>query len=127
MIKNNFKNRCIKHRIGCSLVSGYTIWANKANTLCKQKIDAYRKQVQYNRKRYVSCFMSMQIFKAKLRGRRFTLDIDHQALTNIRYKRNFDNQRINRWVEKIQTLDFDIKYIKGENMGMADSLSRETR
>lgn len=30
---------------------------------------------------------------------------------------NFQNNRINRWIEKLQEYDFDIKYINDETMG----------
>lgn len=36
-----------------------------------------------------------------------------------------NNARVNRWIEKIQHYDFRIEYVKGEEMGLADELSRQ--
>ena len=41
-----------------------------------------------------------------------------------RNKTNFNNARINRWVEKTQESDFTIEYRKPEEMIVADALSR---
>ncbi|KAF9762734.1 hypothetical protein NGRA_1795 [Nosema granulosis] len=50
---------------------------------------------------------------------------DHKALTDIRCNPYFENNRINRWIEKIQEFDFTIEYVKGELMMDVDALSRE--
>ncbi|KAF9761637.1 Retrovirus-related Pol polyprotein from transposon 17.6 [Nosema granulosis] len=60
-----------------------------------------------------------------LRGRKFHLMTDHKALAKIRCKPYFENNRINRWIEKNQEFDFTIEYVKGELMTDADALSRQ--
>ncbi|KRH92119.1 putative transposable element, partial [Pseudoloma neurophilia] len=46
------------------------------------------------------------------------------ALLEIRKKPQFNNNRINRWIELIQEFDFSVVYVEGEKMGQADQLSR---
>ena len=58
------------------------------------------------------------------RGRKFILETDHKALKEIRRKTNFNNNRINRWIGKIQEYDFGVLYIKREEIEIVDSLSR---
>ncbi len=50
---------------------------------------------------------------------------DHKALEEIRRKPFFNNNRVNRWIERIQEYDFSVQYIKGALMGDADALSRQ--
>jgi hypothetical protein len=63
-------------------------------------------------------------FAYELRGRKFHLITDHKALESIRTKPEFNNNRINRWIEKIQSYDFTIEYKKAEELITADALSR---
>lgn len=69
-------------------------------------------------------FWAVKKFEYELKGRKFKIETDHKSLSEIRNKPDFNNARINRWVEKIQEFDFEIKYIPGEEMVVADSLSR---
>lgn len=46
-------------------------------------------------------------FEYELHGRKFLLETDHKALTQIRDKPQFSNNRINRWIEGIQQFDFE--------------------
>jgi len=63
-------------------------------------------------------------FEYELRGKRFLLETDHKALVEIRRKPVFENDRINRWIEHIQEFDFEVRYKKGEEIGVPDALSR---
>ncbi|KAF9756160.1 Retrovirus-related Pol polyprotein from transposon 17.6, partial [Nosema granulosis] len=69
--------------------------------------------------------MGVEKFEYELRGRKFELLTDHKALEDIRKKPYFNNNRVNRWIERIQDDDFSVQYIKGEFMGDADALSRQ--
>ncbi len=60
-----------------------------------------------------------------MRGWRFHLKTGHKALLEIRKKPFYNNNRINRWIEKIQEFDFTVEYVKGELMTDADALSRQ--
>jgi hypothetical protein len=69
-------------------------------------------------------FWGIKKFEYELRGRRFQLVTDHKALEEIRKKGYFENNRVNRWIEKIQEFDFEVRYEKGEELAVPDALSR---
>ncbi|KAF9760692.1 Retrovirus-related Pol polyprotein from transposon 17.6 [Nosema granulosis] len=69
-------------------------------------------------------FWAVKIFEYELRDRRFKVETDHKALIEIRRKTDFNNSRINRWIEKKQEFNFSIEYRKGEEIVDADALSR---
>lgn len=50
---------------------------------------------------------------------------DNKALAETRYKFFFNNNRINKWIEKIQEFDFTFDCVKGEMMPVTDALSRQ--
>lgn len=76
-------------------------------------------------KEMLAVFWGMNKFAYELRGRKFHLMTDHKALEEIRSKPYFENNRINRWIEKIQEFDFTVEYVKGAQMVDADALSRQ--
>lgn len=45
---------------------------------------------------------------------------DHEALVEMRNNPEFNNTRINRWIEQIQEFDFQIEYNKGEELAVPD-------
>ncbi|KAM0683390.1 hypothetical protein COBT_004059, partial [Conglomerata obtusa] len=59
-----------------------------------------------------------------LKGRRFKLETDHKALERKKEKNEFNNDRVKRWIERIQQYDFEILVRKGEEMGLADKIKR---
>lgn len=63
-------------------------------------------------------------FDYELRGRKFHLITDHKAVENIRNKPEYQNNKINRWINMIQEYDFTIEYQKAKELTTADSLSR---
>jgi hypothetical protein len=69
-------------------------------------------------------FWTVKKFEYELRGRKFEIETDQKTLAEIRNKLDFENARINRWVEKIQEFDFEIDYRRPEEMVVADCLSR---
>lgn len=90
-----------------------------------KKLTPTEKRYGISEKEMLAIKWGIRKFEYELRGRKFTLETDHKALEEIRNKPNFDNNRINRWIEQIQEFDFDVRYVKGEKMGLADQLSRE--
>ncbi|KRH92398.1 putative LTR retrotransposon [Pseudoloma neurophilia] len=72
----------------------------------------------------LAIYWGLKRFEYELRGRKFKLETDHKALLEIRKKPQFNNNRINRWIELIQEFDFSVVYVEGEKMGQADQLSR---
>ena len=92
-------------------------WASKKLTPTEQRYGITEKEM-------LAVIWAIKKFEYELRGRRFILETDHKALMEIRQKAVFNNNRINRWIEKIQEFDFEVNYIKGKDMGEADRLSR---
>lgn len=90
-------------------------WASK-------KLTSTEKKIYYFREKNVG---GVKKFEYELKGRKIEIMTDHKALEEIRNKPSFNNNRINRMIEKIQEFDFTIQYVKGENMIDVDALSRQ--
>lgn len=90
-----------------------------------KKLTDAQKKYGITEKELLGVLFGIEKFEYELRGRTFILETDHKAIEAIRNKADFGNDRIKRWIEKIGEFDFTVKYIKGEDMGMADKLSRE--
>ena len=48
-------------------------------------------------------------FEYELGGKKFKIETDHKVLVKFRNKPGFENNRDNRWIEKIQEFDFTIE------------------
>lgn len=66
---------------------------------------------------------AVEHFQYYVRGTRFKLITDHQALAFLQGK-DFKNYRINRWYNRVMEYDFEIEYREGSKMGNVDPLSR---
>lgn len=75
-------------------------------------------------KEMYAVFWGIKKSEYELKGRKFRIIIDHRALEEIRKKPYLENNRINRWIEKIQEFDFIIEYEKAEKLIVPDALSR---
>lgn len=95
-------------------------WASKKLTNAETRYGITEKEM-------LAVVWALQKYEYELKGRKFILQTDHKALERIREKGVFENARVNRWIEKIQQYDFVVEYIKGEEMGLADDLSRGKR
>ncbi|KAF9752783.1 Transposon Tf2-6 polyprotein, partial [Nosema granulosis] len=93
-------------------------WASKKLTPTERRYTITEKEM-------LAVVWGIEKFEYELRGRRFELMTDHKALEEIRNKPYFNNNRVNRWIERIQEYDFSVQYVKGELMGDADALSRQ--
>lgn len=60
-------------------------------------------------------------FDVFLRGRRFTIQTDHN---NLRYMHKSINSKVERWHLRLQEYDFDVQHIPGVDNVVADALSR---
>lgn len=67
---------------------------------------------------------AMDKFKFYLKGSEFDLLTDHQAIEFYNTKNDFGNSRIHRWFEHLEEYSFVPKYINGEDMILADAMSR---
>lgn len=92
-------------------------WASKKFTPTEVRYGISEKEMY-------AVFWGVKKFEYELRGRKFKIETDHKALAEIRKKSDFNNARINRWIEKIQEFDFEIRYIPGDEMVVPDALSR---
>lgn len=71
--------------------------------------------------------MGIKKFEYELRGRKFKLVTDHKALTELRKKGQFNNNRVNRWADLIQEFDFEVEYNKGDDLLVPQGKYEETR
>jgi hypothetical protein len=71
--------------------------------------------------------MGMEKFSYFLIGKRFILVTDHKAIEELKRKREFGFSRIQRWFERFEKFDFEIKYRPGLEMNEADALSRSVK
>lgn len=92
-------------------------WASKKLTQTETRYSISEKEM-------LAIMWAIKKFDYELRGRKFHLITDHKALASIREKPEFNNNRINRWIEAIQSYDFTIEYKTGEELVDADYLSR---
>lgn len=92
-------------------------WASKKLTVTETRYTITEKEVY-------AVMWGMEKFAYELRGRRFHCITDHKALERIREKPEFANNRVNRWIEKMQDYDFTAEYRKGSDLITADALSR---
>lgn len=92
-------------------------WASKKLTPTEGRYTISEKEM-------LAVYWGIEKFSYELKGRKFRLVTDHKALEEIRNKPYFNNDRINRWVEKIQGYDFTVEYNKGEELAAPDALSR---
>ena len=61
-------------------------------------------------------------FRQYLVGGKFIVKIDHNSLRHFLTQKEL-NERHPKWVSKVQSFDFDIKYKKGKMNVVADALS----
>jgi hypothetical protein len=62
-------------------------------------------------------------FRQYLVGEKFVVRTDHNSLKYFLDQKDL-NERQQKWVSKIQDYDFDIEFVKGKNIVVADALSR---
>lgn len=92
-------------------------WASKKLTETEKKYTITEKEM-------LAIKWGIDKFSYQLKGRKFHLITDHQALQHIRTKNEYNNSRVNRWIEKIQEFDFSVEYKKGKELILPDALSR---
>ncbi|OQS53370.1 pol [Ecytonucleospora hepatopenaei] len=92
-------------------------WFSKKFTAAETKYGITEKEMY-------AVYLGCNKFAHELKGKHFEVHTDHKALITMREKSFLENDRVNRWINKLSDFDFAIKYIPGEEMGLADSLSR---
>jgi hypothetical protein len=59
-----------------------------------------------------------------LHGKKFILITDHKAIEQLKTKSVFGSARVYRWFERLERFNFTVEYRKGEEIPVADALSR---
>ena len=54
----------------------------------------------------------------------FTLITDHKAMGELKKKAEFGSARVNRWFERLERFQYEVKYKMGLEIVEADALSR---
>jgi hypothetical protein len=86
----------------------------------------YERNYSISEKEALACVAACEKMKKYLLGRRFTLRTDHRALVYLLSQKSSKttSSRVERWREKLSCFDYVVELVKGQNMGMADWLSR---
>lgn len=66
----------------------------------------------------------MEKLRFYLQGKEFDLITDHKAIEELKRKKECGSARIQRWFDRLERFQFDIKYRKGNEMISSDALSR---
>lgn len=74
----------------------------------------------------LAIILTCRHFHHYLWGTKFTIYTDHRPLTSI-FKKKTKSQRVQRWTWEMKEYSFEIRYVKGKNNFVADSLSRPVR
>ena len=78
-----------------------------------------------NERELLACVFGAERFRTYVFGRHFTIESDHKSLEQISMKNLADAPvRLQRMLLRLQDYDFTIKYRPGEEMAVADTLSR---
>ena len=78
-----------------------------------------------NERELLACIFGAERFRTYVFGRHFTIESDHKSLEQISMKNLADAPvRLQRMLLRLQDYDFTIKYRPGEEMVIADTLSR---
>ncbi|XP_059066458.1 uncharacterized protein LOC131857759 [Cryptomeria japonica] len=74
-------------------------------------------------KEMLAIMHAMTKFRQYLVGNKFCVKTDHNSLKHFLGQRDL-NERQQKWVNKLQSYDFDISYVKGTQNIVVDALSR---
>ena len=78
-----------------------------------------------NERELLACIFGAECFRTYVFGRHFTIESDHKSLEQISMKNLADAPvHLQRMLLRLQDYDFTIKYRPGEEMVIADTLSR---
>ena len=106
--------------LGAALIQdeGPVAFASKALTPTEQRY-------ANNERELLACVFGAERFRTYVFGRHFTIESDHKSLEQISMKNLADAPvRLQRMLLRLQDYDFTLKYRPGEEMAIADALSR---
>jgi hypothetical protein len=88
----------------------------------RKLIDSERLYSIYD-KEIIEIMHAVTKFMQYLVGNRFLVKTYHNSLKYFLYQKDL-SERQHKWVSKIQAFDFDIEYVKGKSIVVADAFSR---
>jgi len=68
---------------------------------------------------------ALRLWKTYLEGQRFTVITDHASLEYIKTQHNLSRRQA-RWLETLQSFDFEVRYRPGKTNVVADALSHQS-
>lgn len=92
-------------------------WASK-------KLSDAEKKYGITEKEFLAMAWAIEHYEYYLKGRKFKVITDHQALIAMKNKEIFGSLKLERMRERLQQYDFTIEYKKGETLIDADAVSR---
>ena len=98
---------------------------NKPVAYASRSLTPAEKHYAVIEKETLAVVFAMERFHQYIYGKHVTVESDHKPLVSIQYK-TFNNcpARIQRFLLRLQKYDFTIKYVKGKDQVLADTLSR---
>lgn len=90
-----------------------------------RKFKLHERNYTVTEKECLAVISAIRHFNHYLQGAHFILWVDHSALTWLFSKTDLSG-RLTRWILKLQSYSFEIKYRKGTQHGHADGMSRGT-
>jgi transposase InsO family protein len=83
-------------------------------------------QINYStsEKECLALVWGLEHFNSYIEGHSFTCLTDHRALTYLIGSKESNNQRLTRWILRLQPYNLKVKYVKGTDNNTADLLSR---
>ena len=88
------------------------------------KLNEHEKNYRTHDLELAMIIRAFKMWRHYLLGRRFTLMNDHSGLRYFFEQPNINAKKA-RWLATLSEFDFEIRYIKGKENQVADSLSRK--
>jgi hypothetical protein len=82
------------------------------------------KNYSITEKESLACLWAMEKLRYYLTGKEFDLVTDHKAIEEIKKKKDFGSAKMHRWFDRLERFQFKVKYKPGQQMILADALSR---
>ncbi|MBS1650721.1 MAG: DDE-type integrase/transposase/recombinase, partial [Bacteroidetes bacterium] len=87
-------------------------------------LNAAQQNYSASEKECLALIWALEHFNTYCEGHEYTCLTDHRALTYLISNKESNNQRITRWILRLQPYNLKVEYIKGTNNNTADLLSR---
>lgn len=96
-------------------------------TYLSRSLTGAEKNYSISEKEVLAAMWAMEKLSYILLGREFDLITDHKAIEEIKKKRDFGSQKIYRWFESLERFQYKVIYKPGEQLIVADALSRSPK